>query len=169
MRLFIAIPLTPSFKDSLVQIQKSLDSQGVQGHYTRKENLHLTLAFIGEFPDPDDVLDMLSSVEFPSFSLTLEGIGTFGDLWWAGVQPSPALDTLARRIRRILAENRIPFDRKKFSPHITLLRKAVVTSGIPGIRVPAVNMTVDHFSLIRSDRGKQGMLYTEFGSVSCSE
>ena len=55
MRLFIAIPPAPSFKESLIQIQKHLDSQGVQGNHTKEENLHLTLAFIGEYSDADEI------------------------------------------------------------------------------------------------------------------
>ncbi len=167
MRLFLALNPTPSFRDALLHVQHRLDSEGVQGRYTSEENLHLTLAFIGEYPDPDEVLEALASVAFSPFPLTLEGIGTFGDLWWAGVASSPALDTLARRVRRALAENDIPFDRKKFSPHLTLLRKAVATADIPEIQVPAVTMNVDHFSLMRSDRGKHGMIYTELGAISC--
>lgn len=165
MRLFIALIPSPSVKDALIHVQRDLDYQGVQGNYTKEENLHLTLAFIGEYSDPDEVFDALATVSFSTFSLTLEGIGTFGDLWWAGVALSPALDTLARRIRRALAENHIPFDRKKFSPHITLLRKAVMTSGFPEIQVSAATMTVDRFTLMRSDRGKHGMIYTELGSI----
>ena len=41
--------------------------------------------------------------------------------------------------------------------------------GVPETNVPAVSMTVDSISLFRSDRGKNGMIYTEIGSVSAIE
>lgn len=123
--------------------------------------MHLTLAFIGEYPDPETVLEALESVDFASFSLELEGIGSFGDLWWAGLRDSPALSAVARRVRRALAEHTIPFDRKRFSPHVTLIRKASKTAA--GIRITPASMTVDAITLFRSDRGKQGMIYTPLG------
>ena len=107
------------------------------------------------------MLEALAEVSFAPFELCLEGMGRFGDLWWAGMRPSPPLTALARRIRHALAEGGIPFDRKRFSPHITLLRKA--REEMPGVELGEAAMTVDLFSLMRSDRGKNGMIYTELG------
>ena len=106
MRLFIAINLPYAMKDSLINMQNALYDRGVRGNYTSEENLHLTLAFIGEYPDAETVLDALSSVSFRPFELSLEGMGSFGDLWWAGMRESVPLTAVARRIRRALAENR---------------------------------------------------------------
>ena len=124
MRLFIAIKLSDAMKDSLITVQNTLYDRGMRGNYTSEENLHLTLAFIGEHPDAETVLDALASVSFRPFELSLEGMGRFGDLWWAGMKDSSALTAVVRRVRRALAENNIPFDKKRFGPHTTLIRKA---------------------------------------------
>ena len=163
MRLFIAINLSDAMKDSLINTQNALYDLGVRGKYTSEENLHLTLAFIGEYPNAEPVLDALSSVSFRPFDLSLEGMGRFGDLWWAGMRDSVPLTAVVRRIRRTLAESVIPFDRKRFSPHVTLIRKA--SGEMPGIAPVPVSMTVKTISLMRSDRGRNGMIYTELGSV----
>ena len=163
MRLFIAINLSDAVKDGLINMQNALYDRGVRGNYTSEENLHLTLAFIGEYPDFEPVLDALSSVSFHPFDLSLEGMGRFGDLWWAGMRESVPLTAVARSIRRALAENDIPFDKKKFSPHITLIRKAA--GELPGIEPEPVSMNVHTISLMRSDRGRNGMIYTELGSL----
>ncbi len=163
MRLFIAVNLTASMKDALINAQSDMDEQGVRGNYTKEENLHLTLAFIGEFNDPDAVLDALQTFEFRPFEITLDILGRFGDLWWAGLKSSQALEAVARRARRALAERGIPFDRKRFSPHITLLRNAL--GEMPDVCLEPARMTVDCISLMRSDRGKSGMIYTELGKV----
>ena len=163
MRLFVAIGLSDAMKDALIDIQDEMYDHGVRGNYTKEENLHLTLAFIGEYADPQAVLDELSRVFFAPFTLTLEGVGRFGDLWWAGMKESAPLNAVARRVRRALAEKGIPYDRKRFSPHITLLRKA--SGEVPGIRTAPVSMTVSALSLMRSDRGKNGMIYTELGRI----
>lgn len=163
MRLFIAVPLSCEMKQALIHAQNAMYDSGIRGNYTPEENMHLTLAFIGEYPESQSVMDALSSVEFTSFELSLEGIGCFGDLWWAGIADSPPLSAVVRRMRRALAESSIPFDRKRFSPHITLLRRA--SGKMPEIRLQPAAMTVRTISLMRSDRGKNGMIYTELGTV----
>jgi len=163
MRLFIAINLSDDMKDALESVQDQMYDNGVRGNFTSRENMHLTLAFIGEYPDKDRVMDALATVFFSEFPLSLKGMGSFRDLWWAGMDESAPLAAVARRIRRALAEHDIPFDRKRFSPHITLIRKA--TGNMPGIQVEPVSMYVDTISLMRSDRGKHGMIYTAVGEI----
>ena len=163
MRLFIAINLSDAMKDALTDVQDKMYDQGVRGNFTLRENMHLTLAFIGEYPDKEQVTDALSSVTFSSFTISLSGMGCFRNLWWAGMDESAPLAAVVRRIRRVLAENGIPFDRKRFSPHITLIRKA--TGTMPGIQIDKISMPVERISLMRSDRGKRGMIYTEVGEI----
>ena len=164
MRLFIAILLSPEICGALSDVQKLLIRRGVQGNYVNMENLHLTLAFIGDYPDPESVLETMSTIPFEPFLLMPEGIGCFGNLWWAGIQNSKALEAYVRRLRHALSEAGIPFDKKRFSPHITLIRKA--NGKLPGIHIPKTEMLVERISLMRSDRGKQGMIYTEIASTS---
>ena len=163
MRLFAAILLSDSMKRALLSLQRKMADRGCRGRFTPEENLHLTLAFIGEYPDAEDVLDVLGGVDFAPFPLTLRGLGCFGDLWWAGMEDSDALEGLVRKIRHALAEAGIPWDRKRFRPHITLVRKA--EGPLPGLYVPSVTMEAASFSLMRSDRGRRGMVYAEVGEV----
>lgn len=168
MRLFIALRLDENVRAALADIQAGLRRRGMRGNYTSLENLHLTLAFIGEYPDPEAVLEAMETVAFTPFPLRLEGFGRFGDLWWAGLAESGGLTACVRRLRRALAEADIPFDRKKFTPHITLVRRAVWDEGkgLPAVSVPEAGMEVSRISLMRSDRGRSGMIYTELGSIS---
>ncbi len=165
MRLFLAIQLNEDMKTVLTEMQANLRRQGVRGNRTRRENLHLTLAFLGEYNDPDAVMDAVGAVPFRPFPISLNGFGRFGALYWAGLAPSQELENYVRRLRRALADSGIPFDRKRFSPHITVLRRAVCEGGIPCLAVPEEGMMVTRISLMRSDRGKSGMVYTEIGAV----
>ncbi len=162
MRLFIAIRLSEDMREAVGCVQASILRRGVRGNYTPKENLHLTLAFIGEYHDQDQVLEVLSAVPMTPFRLTLDGIGAFGDLWWIGLETSDDLKKYVRNLRHALAEADVPFDKKRFTPHITILRKATGDmSKLAAIEPQRVGMTVKHISLMRSDRGKNGMIYTE--------
>ena len=70
MRLFVALCLSDGMKDALLAAQDALYDRGVRGNYTPEENLHLTLAFIGEYPDAEPVLDALSAVSFAPFAFS---------------------------------------------------------------------------------------------------
>lgn len=165
MRLFIAINLNDEMKESLIGIQHTMGAYGMRGNMTVPDNMHLTLAFIGDYDDPEYVKSVIDSIEIRPFDMTLSGIGAFKDLWWVGIENSTPLQAIARRLRRALAEADIPFDRKKFSPHITIIRRAKGSpADVPTGEIDqyfGASMTVDHISLMRSDRGKNGMIYTE--------
>ena len=163
MRLFIAILFSAEFLDALLNVQSELKSFDVRGRYAPEENLHLTLAFVGEYGNPGAVMDALASVSFEPFTLRLEGLGNFGDLYWVGIEDNPNLASYVKRLRHSLADRDIPYDRKRFSPHITLVRRAEYfgETPLPPVRAPKGEMEVTGISLMRSDRGKHGMIYTE--------
>ena len=164
-RLFVAINLNDEMKDALMDIQDTLWDHGIQGRETVSENMHLTLAFIGDYDDPGKVKAIVDGIEIRPFEIALKGVGAFRDLWWVGVDNTAPLMAISRRLRRALSDADIPFDRKKFSPHITIIRRAEgrlseeARDELEKHFVPS--MTVDHISLMRSDRGKSGMIYTE--------
>ena len=165
MRLFVAINLSDEIKEALMDIQETMRNGGIRGRETVPDNLHLTLAFIGDYDDPDYVKSVVDSVDIRPFEITIRGIGAFRDLWWVGMENSKPLEAVSRRLRRALAEAGIPFDRKKFSPHITIIRNGKgAPSDINEEELAlsfGASMTVDHISLMRSDRGRRGMIYTE--------
>lgn len=165
MRLFISIQLSEEMKDALTEIQEHMQRLGVRGNFTKRDNTHITLAFIGEYDDPDAVKEIIEQINFQPFIIGLDGIGSFRSLWWAGLTGTGSMNILSKRLRRALADAGIPFDRKKFLPHITLVRQPKSADGkIPAEvldNLPHAQMRVDHISLMRSDRGKNGMIYTE--------
>ncbi|MBO4920815.1 MAG: RNA 2',3'-cyclic phosphodiesterase [Lachnospiraceae bacterium] len=160
MRLFIAIKLDDNMVASLSEYLDDMRAAGVRGNFTKPENIHITLAFIGEYGNPQDVLDVMEKVDFCPFKISLDRTGDFGELFWAGIADNPELINYVKRLRKGLADAGIPFDRKKFSPHITLVRKPVYKSWYPD-KAPKGSMTVDRISLMKSERGKNGMIYTE--------
>ncbi|MCR4850856.1 MAG: RNA 2',3'-cyclic phosphodiesterase [Lachnospiraceae bacterium] len=165
MRLFLAIEPDNGIKDELCFIQKRLQLQGVKGNFTPRENMHLTLAFIGEYNDPEFVSEVLESITFEPVRLVIDGFGCFGDIYWIGIGEDKGLETNVKRIRKAFADNDIPFDRKKFTPHMTLIRKMQYDKGIPSDTPFPAGMDVDHITLMRSDRGRSGMIYTALDEI----
>ena len=160
MRLFLAIIPDNGIKDELCFIQKRLQLLGVKAAYTPRENMHLTLAFIGEYNDPDLISQALGQITFESVRLVIDGFGCFGDTFWVGIKEDKGLEANVRRIRKALADGGIPFDKKKFMPHMTIARRMEYEKGIPADTPFPAGMDVEYISLMRSDRGKSGMIYT---------
>ena len=167
MRLFIALNFDDPVVNTLVDMQNELIEGGIQGKRTPPENLHLTLAFIGEYGSPDEVLDVMETLPFRPFSIRFDGFQHFRDMYFLRIAESEELSSYVRRLRHSMADAGIPFDRKNFKPHITMFRK--VSFREDGIiippEVPDMSIEVRSVSLMRSTQGKRGMIYTEIGSI----
>ena len=160
MRLFIALHFSEEVKASLLDAIRQLQEQSSSGNFTRPENLHLTLAFIGESERLDDLRQILDRIDSHPFRLELSGSGHFGELYWAGLQKAPALERLARLLRKDLLEQGFDIDRKPFRPHITLARQLQAPQE-PQIRLLPANMLADRVSLMCSERINGKLTYTE--------
>ena len=125
----------------------------------------MTLAFIGEYPDADAVLDIMDTIPFEPFTIRVDGFGCFDEVtWWAGIEKCEPLEAYVRRLRHALAEAGIPYDRKAYRPHITLVRDAMYDKA-PVFEEPNAAMEVTFLSLMRSDQGKHDRIYTPVGVV----
>ena len=163
MRVFIAIILTEEMKCALGNVIHDMKKSGSRGNFTIPDNMHITLAFIGEVADVTEIEEALDEVEFRSFELKLEGFGRFGSLYWAGLAEQPLLEQLVKNIRRALDDHGIAYDRKKFKAHITVARKVQATHPIR-VRIPKAGMKVTGFSLMKSERIRGKLKYTEISS-----
>ncbi|MBP3802670.1 MAG: hypothetical protein J6I76_02050 [Oribacterium sp.] len=88
MRLFIAININENVKYALLKMQNDLKRCGIKGSFTREENLHMTLAFIGENDDPGKIEKIMRNVSFKAFPIRLSGFRLFKDIdGLAGIAP----------------------------------------------------------------------------------
>jgi 2'-5' RNA ligase len=131
MRLFVAIALPDSVAAGLRLIQS-----GVPGaRWSTREQLHLTLRFVGETDGREAAAidDALAAFRAPGFSLQLKGVGEFGGksprALWAGVAPNEALMHLQRKIETALQRIGLPAEERKFTPHVTLARLKATSLG----------------------------------------
>ena len=85
MRLFIAINFEDAFVDALVSLQDSLQSAGAVGNFTKRENLHMTLAFIGDYGNPEDVIESMVDARFRPLDIRLEGVQQFREMYFARI------------------------------------------------------------------------------------
>ena len=124
MRLFIAIPFDAQTIDALADVQRACRGAGITGNYTRRENLHLTIAFLGEVRDPRPVAAVLQSVLLPALTLSFRKSSLFRDILVAELARNAALEQYAKELRHALDSAGIDYDRKPFRPHVTLIRRS---------------------------------------------
>ena len=159
MRLFVAIELSEEMKTAATETMHALKKQGVKGSYVPKQNLHLTLAFIGETKDAASVKEALKSVKVKPFRLSLSDMGTFEDLLYVGLKGNQGLSAAVKDVRAALDAAGIGYDRKKFVPHITIIRK---TAGSwKQVPAPKGEMMVNRISLMKSELKDGKRVYTE--------
>lgn len=159
MRLFVAIELSNEMKSSITQTMHALKKAGVKGSYVPSQNLHLTLAFIGEVKGSAAVKEALQTVKIKPFRLSLSEMGTFGDLLWVGLKGNQGLSGVVRDVREALDAAGISYDKKKFVPHITIIRK--MNGSWKSVPAPKGEMMVKKISLMKSEVKDGKRVYTE--------
>ena len=162
MRLFVAIQLSDELKKKITGSMHEMKKQGIRGNYVPAQNLHLTLAFIGETNEPDKVKEALGQVKYKSFHMSLSEMGTFGDLLWVGMKGNQGLSGVVKAVRDSLDEAGIPFDRKKLVPHITIRKMNGKWQNVP---VPRGEMKVEKISLMKTTFKDGKPVYTEIHSI----
>ena len=162
MRLFIAVNFNDETRSRLLALRDELRGKSQHGNFSALENLHLTLAFIGEVSPKkiDKIKAIMDTVTFAPFAATIDRLGTFsrGTLWWAGLREDQPLMDLQREVEHKLALCGFEMDGRKYNPHITLGRE-VVTDVKPW-EVEPFGETVGAIDLMKSERINGKLTYT---------
>ncbi len=144
--------------------------------WTKAENIHLTLKFIGDVEPATykKIEETLSGNDYPvdPFTVRIAGIGKFGkeqelNILWAGITPSQKLESLFRDIESRLHGVGIPKDNRPFKPHITLARNKKNFDIKPYLRLIDQHQgtfisesAIKGFQIFKSDLSSNGPTYT---------
>ena len=138
----------------------------------RRDNLHLTLVFIGTLPlaRANRLAAELARVPAEDFDWSVDQIGAFAaaGVLWAGGESVP-LRQLAVRVRQLLDELAIAYDRRPFAPHVTLLRQlprqAATKAAAPIL--PPIRWRAGAPRLLQSTSDVHGIRYREVAAGDC--
>lgn len=196
MRLFFALPLPDEALDALEAAGRAFtaaastaeragaESAAVSGfgraRWSPRANLHLTLAFLGDYDEAGLAAALAAGGEAfglgapaPSagLALRLEGWGAFprvgaAAVLWAGLARSPELLAAGARLRAALDRTGLRYDRSPFKPHLTLARfsKPADLRGLPAEAVAGLAFRAREAALYRSVLGGGPPRYEEMGS-----
>lgn len=179
LRLFWAVSLPDQVKKQLGMLMDLMKKGRADAKWVEKDNLHLTIKFLGELPANQlplligTVREAVSGTG--SFNLMVKGLGFFPSaqrprILWAGL--TGELDRL-REVHHLVEDSLAPLgwppENRRFSPHLTLARlrshKGVetLTRLVPELANRcAVDMPVpvEELKLMESKLMRQGPLYT---------
>jgi RNA 2',3'-cyclic 3'-phosphodiesterase len=169
-RLFIALSLPSAVRDVLAELAEPLP--GVV--WTRPEQLHITLRFLGDVPEDrvETMMARLAGVQVAPFILPVEGVGAFPPnrpprILWIGIGSGhPRLFQLRQRLDDALLASGLQLDVRTFHPHVTLARvtedaAAASTHWLHTHRSSAAPpLRVESFDLYRSDLRPSGAVHS---------
>ena len=169
MRLFLAIELPEEVKRILWRLQ--CDIPGAR--WVEREQLHLTLSFLGELEETatQSLTALLSGIRTPGFEIRFAGTGCFPNrrqprVLWIGLEPEPQLNRLAAQIRKAVLSCDIHQEERPFSAHLTLARlKLPACSEVAAFLDQALKqklptVPVREFILFQSRLTPQGAIHT---------
>lgn len=132
MRCFIAIELPEEVRNRLVDLQGQMRSLGRAVRWTRFEQLHLTLKFLGEVSEVRvaEVCNVAQRIadRYPPFELEIRGTGCFPPrggvrIVWADVaNPPPALLACQKDCEDTYSTMNFERENRAYTPHLTIGR-----------------------------------------------
>ena len=187
IRVFLAVELSSDVREKLFSLQQQLKKTLPPINWVRPESIHLTLRFLG-YVEPSLISQLLSALEpigreQDGFSIEVQGLGVFPHIkqpriFWVGFAGNTqALHELVLEIEAALEPLGFPPEEKSYHPQLTLARikreNARVGSAFMQTRIleskPNLGtLTVDRFTLVRSDLDPAGARYTPLWTVPFS-
>jgi 2'-5' RNA ligase len=178
MRLFIAIELDDQARHAIaaeqarLTVSGDLDRSGLK--WIRAEQLHLTLAFLGEVDDSrsQGVIEMMRGpISGDRFAVVFGGLGVFPPagaprvLWLGLTTGAREVIDVQRQVADRVARLGIPLEKRPFHPHLTLgrwrkSREADRRRVLAAASDHVTRLDVEGVALIRSRLSQAGAAYT---------
>jgi len=183
IRAFIAIDIPDGIRAAIAEVQERLKRAhvGVKVSWTKVDNIHITLQFLG-YVEETVVAKMSAALEQIAaertvFELDVHGAGAFPDerrarVLWVGCDDSEGkLRTLAQAVQAAMQPLGFDPERREFSAHLTLGRvkfpkpDAALTKALDSIKNQGFGtMRVDAVHLFQSQLHPEGSIYSKLSS-----
>ena len=170
MRIFISIDIPNEIKEKVIEIQKQLPE--FKGKLTERENLHLTLKFLGEVDEEkiEEIKKRLKDIKLNKFETEINSIGFFYNVK-SKFYPSKFIiwlhmsncEELQKKIDNQLFGLFEP--EKRFMGHLTIARiktikdKKKFLEEINKIKIPSIKFEIKSFKLKKSILTERGPMY----------
>lgn len=170
MRLFIAIECPETVKAALEEQAALVRSACVRGTFTRREQFHLTLAFLGQVSSQRtrEIAALMDDRVSPPIPITIGHMGRFrrreGDILWRQIEADAGLIKLQRTLAAALRAHGFALEARAFQPHLTLARRVILKNGVKlsdlSAAMPDLTYAAAHITLMRSHQVNGKLVYT---------
>lgn len=178
MRVFIAIELSDNIRESLAQIQSHLKYSGADVKWVEKDNIHLTLKFLGEVAEEKcakikSVLDDIGK-SIKQFEISIKDIGAFPKIdfprvVWVGLDKGAGESKeLAEKIDEALCKSGFERESRPFAAHLTIGRvrspknKEALKDKIIDLQLTAYSLQlIQSITIFQSTLTPRGSIYTK--------
>jgi len=174
IRLFAALNFPEEIKVQIVRLRNEAIPNPFDYKWEPVEKLHLTLKFIGEVEETlvEEITKEISFIsDFSEFHCSLTEFGFFysGEeprILWLGLKIDKGIFDLVRKLNENLSKLGIEEERKKFKPHLTLMRvkkkldKSFINS-FENCKLPDTEFKANSVSLFKSELHPKGSIYKE--------
>jgi 2'-5' RNA ligase len=176
MRAFVAIPIDERLRDGMVAVQEALRRAAADVRWVERENLHVSLKFLGEIDETQHALlaERLrgEATRFPPLELEFAGVGRFPSggaprvLWIGCRRDVSKLAGLADAVERAAADADVPRENRPYAAHVTIGRvrspanKQRLLAALEARRDDVIGrQRVEAFALYRSTLTPEGPIY----------
>ncbi len=165
MRLFFALTFDDATKHDVITCQNAIRAHGVEGRITPKQNLHITLAFVGECTEnqKQTLIEILHQLNPSCITLHTDRLGSFRQkrsrLIWLGIANNRALIRLQKELTIELIEQGFSTESRPYKPHITLLRHVSGNPQLKNIHVKPKQLDVYSIALMESVYRESKLIY----------
>jgi len=182
IRTFVAIPLPEQVLNRLAGLARDLKKHPLRLKWSRTENIHLTLKFLGDIltEDVDPVCEAVSAAsrQYHPFTLSVKGVGVFPNIrrprvLWTGISgQTDRLTALQRSIDRRLGDLGYRQDDRPFTGHLTLGRfkghpdpDVLIDIMKTNANTGSDEFLADSICVYQSDLKPAGPIYTNLATI----
>ncbi|MDV2504162.1 MAG: RNA 2',3'-cyclic phosphodiesterase [bacterium] len=183
IRAFIAVDVPPPVQEALGELQRGMEEAGLKARWPRPQDVHVTLAFLGNVPS-EQVPELRAAMEEAAqgagpLEVHVGGVGAFpNERWprviWVGFEePTGGLAALHKRLEAALVPLGYEPEDRPFRPHLTVARIKVparagqVVHALEAHKdVDLGKITIDRIVLYQSTLKPTGPAYTVLEEVA---
>ena len=179
MRTFIAVDFSPEIKEALAQAEAHLKYSGADVKWVEKDNIHLTLKFLGEVDEKklEEIKIALEAIcgQTKPFDTQVHDLGAFPKIEyprviWAGIDKGATeLKALAEKVDEALSKLGFEKETRAFAAHLTIGRvkspknKEKLKEKMAAYKLPDIPPhRIDSVIIFKSTLTPKGSIYTKF-------
>ncbi len=167
MRSFIGIPLNGNTQDEIIKLYPGIKNL----RFTRKENLHITVKFLGEVKE-NKIENIKSIIEesckdIEKFKISCNRLSSFPSItsarviWVNIIEGAKIIEKIYNKLEKKFEKLGFKSENRKYIPHITIARAKTTVDISDYLKLFDINSTAESIVLFKSELKPEGPTYTK--------